>query len=69
MKNLGIIPAPAKPHHFVLGSFTALALLITYIAINTPSASTGNLTDGNLSDGTVSAIAEPIQPAYSGDSD
>jgi murein DD-endopeptidase MepM/ murein hydrolase activator NlpD len=63
MKNLGIIPAPAKPHHFVLGSFTALALVATFIAINTPSASTGN-----LSDGTLSALAEPVQLAYSEDS-
>jgi len=63
MKNLGIIPAPAKPHHFVLGSFTALALVATFIAINTPSASTGN-----LSDGTLSALSEPVQLAYSEDS-
>jgi murein DD-endopeptidase MepM/ murein hydrolase activator NlpD len=64
LKNLGIIPTPAKTHHFVLGSFTALALLVIYIAINTPSASTGN-----LSDNTSSSMAEPVQPAYSENTD
>ena len=63
MKNLGVTPSPAKPHHFVLGTFTALAMLATYIAVNTPSASTGN-----LSEKTFSALTEPVQLAYSEDS-
>ena len=35
------------PHHFFLGGFTALVLLIVYISINTPSASTSGLSEFN----------------------
>jgi murein DD-endopeptidase MepM/ murein hydrolase activator NlpD len=40
-----------NPHHFFLGGFTALVLLVVYISINTPSASTANLSESNTPSG------------------
>ena len=55
-----------NPHHFFLGGFTALALLVIYISINTPSASTENLSTSNTRSGSdpvlPSTIAPPSKP-------
>ncbi len=45
LKDLSTKQSTAGEHHFVLASFTAIALFAIYISINTPSASTANITD------------------------
>jgi cell envelope opacity-associated protein A len=45
LKDLSTAQSTAGEHHFVLGTFTAIALLAVYISINTPSASTADISE------------------------